>query len=525
MREATEGVREGAPETPIVVHPALNGADDILAGVQRTPTEPDPVVEEDVDGVTPEEGAATRPDSADRAAGLDALRGVYLLAMNFAFTLPMGVFANWMYHIQYPPPDGSFAPIPGLSWQDIVYAGFVFAMAAALPIGIERRLAERKPYPAILWMAVKRAALLYLFALIIGHVSPYYTGIETRTGNLLAMAGFVVCLLLFTRWPRRWSPTLVRGLRILGWAGAAALLFLAPALYGEAFSLARRDDIIASIAAVALLGTAICLFTRGNLVARLAVLAVAAALKLAAREPGWVQDFWTATGPAGIYEPWYLELLVIVVAGTIAGDLLVRWMRDPSPIGAQIGWSRFRLALITAIAIAFVPIVLIGTYIRAIPETTLLVLGLAFGGALLSRSPGTPRERVLASLFGWGAFWLALGILLEPFEGGIKKDPQTLSYLFVTSGLATVLLAAAIIVADVFGARRRALRPLIELGQNPMLAYVVFMLFLNHLFWYLGFGDFLENGAAQATVRAVLITGLVALLVWAASRARLYWRA
>ena len=37
-------------------------------------------------------------------------------------------------------------------------------------------------------------------------------------------------------------------------------------------------------------------------------------------------------------------------------------------------------------------------------------------------------------LFNAGAYLLLLGLCFEPFQDGIKKDPTTFSYFFVTSG-------------------------------------------------------------------------------------------
>jgi hypothetical protein len=272
-------------------------------------------------------------------------------------------------------------------------------------------------------------------------------------------------------------------------------------------------------------GTVVWLLTRHNVVARLGVLAVVLALKLAAREPGWVSTFWGDSPAPWIFEAWYIELLLIVIPGTIAGDLIARWMRPADAAGATITWSRFRLTLIALAALAFLPVLLVGTYARYIENTTLIVTVIAVGGTLLTIPARTERERVLAGLFAWAAFWIVLGMVLEPFEGGIKKVPQTLSYLFVSAGLSGALLLTCVIVADAFGHGRRLLRPLVEVGQNPMLAYVVYMLFLNHLLYAMNVGDFLSGNAAQATLRGFLIAGVVAAVVWAASRARLYWRA
>ncbi|HEX6588712.1 MAG TPA: DUF5009 domain-containing protein [Longimicrobiales bacterium] len=514
-------------EQPIVVHPPRTGDHDgDLVAVETQPAPAHPRAEiEPFAGEGPVAEPAEAGAARERAAGLDAFRGLFLLAMNFAFTIPFGVFAQWMYHIQFPSPEGDFAPIAGLGWRDTLFGGFLFAMAAALPITMGARLAKGVPYPGILWIAAKRAFLLFVFALIIGHVNPYWTGDYTKTGNVMAIVGFVVCFWLFTRPRATWDPAKFKWFRRAGWAAAAALLFLGPTIYDASFSLERRDDIIASIAFSALAGTTVWLATRRNLLARTAVVAAVLALKLAAREPGWVQTFWSDSPLPWLFQPWYIELLLIVIPGTIVGDLLVRWMRPPTPGDAKLTWSGYRLTWLALIAASFVPVLLVGTYTRYTATTTLVVAALALGGALLARPARTGRERVLAGIFAWGAFWLLLGMLLEPFEGGIKKVPQTLSYLFVSAGLSSMILLACVIVADAFGHGRRLLRPLVEVGQNPMLAYVVYMLGLNHLLYLLGIGDFLTGSATEATIRGFLIAGVVSALVWAASRARLYWRA
>ena len=74
----------------------------------------------------------------------------------------------------------------------------------------------------------------------------------------------------------------------------------------------------------------------------------------------------------------------------------------------------------------------------------------------------------METLFGWGFFWLGLGLALEAFEGGIKKDYATFSYFFVTSGLASFVLIAAGIAMRRLNVRFSAL---VKCGQNPMVAY------------------------------------------------------
>ena len=103
-----------------------------------------------------------------------------------------------------------------------------------------------------------------------------------------------------------------------------------------------------------------------------------------------------------------------------------------------------------------------------------LVVNLAAGVLLclllrrLLRGDGSATGRLHRSLFGWGFFWLGLGLALEAFEGGIKKDYATFSYFFVTSGLASFVLIAAGIAMRRLNVRFSAL---VKCGQNPMVAY------------------------------------------------------
>ena len=99
------------------------------------------------------------------------------------------------------------------------------------------------------------------------------------------------------------------------------------------------------------------------------------------------------------------------------------------------------------------------------------------------------RDRKTAPFaFRLGFFWLGLGLALEAFEGGIKKDYATFSYFFVTSGLASFVLIAAGIAMRRLNVRFSAL---VKCGQNPMVAYtaagflIMPLLTLLHLAPYL----------------------------------------
>ena len=73
-------------------------------------------------------------------------------------------------------------------------------------------------------------------------------------------------------------------------------------------------------------------------------------------------------------------------------------------------------------------------------------------------------------IFHLGFFLLMLGFAFEPFEGGIKKDHSTMSYYFVTGGLAMMMLIGFIVAIDIYG-KNRWFNLLVTSGQNPLIAY------------------------------------------------------
>ena len=77
----------------------------------------------------------------NRSLSLDALRGIAILLMVFSSRIPFGVLPEWMYHAQVPPPKHIFdGTIPGISWGDLVFPYFLFAMGAAIPLALHSRM-------------------------------------------------------------------------------------------------------------------------------------------------------------------------------------------------------------------------------------------------------------------------------------------------------------------------------------------------------------------------------------------------
>ncbi len=471
--------------------------------------------------------SAPRAESgARRALALDALRGCFLLLMTLGFSIADGVYPAWMYHRQEPPPAHAFAELAGLTWRDLAYPAFLFTLAAAIPISFGLRIARGAGLAEIARASLRRWFLLFSFALIVAHSSGYWIGEYSRLSQTLSLSGFALLCLIFTRRPARLDPRVFRALRIAGWTAAVAYLAFTPQLYGKHFELARHDEILAELAFASLVSIWIWYATRRDLPLRAAILAAVVALSLGAQAEGWISTFWWGSPLPQLFEFSFLKLLCVLIPGTYAGDRLVAWMRAPrSGAPESAHWSERRVFALAALCGAAAPVLVLGLYLREVFATALAIFALCAAALALVRAPGSEDERLLRDLCRWGVLWLVLGMLLEPFEGGIKKVPGTLSYYFTLAGNAAWLLCALVAVVDVQG-RQRGVRWLVDVGQNPLVAYVIFTLCLDPLIdWIPGMGDFLRGSPEELLVRSLLSVALVAGLVRELTRRQLFWRA
>jgi len=114
----------------------------------------------------------------------------------------------------------------------------------------------------------------------------------------------------------------------------------------------------------------------------------------------------------------------------------------------------------------------------------------------------------------------------EPYEGGIKKDKATMSYYFVTTGLALGVLILFTILVDVFKARR-SIQLLIDNGQNPMIAYAGINNFIIPVLALTGVGTLVDRMVVTpwlGFLKGLIITLLLALCVSLCTRKKIFWR-
>ncbi|PKO19986.1 DUF5009 domain-containing protein [candidate division BRC1 bacterium HGW-BRC1-1] len=475
---------------------------------------------------------------ARRSLALDALRGWAILTMVLSGMVP-DALPTWMHHAQVI--HGKYNPaVPGITWVDLVFPFFLFAMGAAIPFALRRRIERGMTNLQAVATAFKRGFLLIIFAIFQHHVGPWSLQAKTGPGALpmiLALAGFAVMFLVLVRMPDRIPTPLAWALRAVGWLGGALIVW---GVYGKFDS--ENNIILWLLAQMAVFGSLAWLATRNSLTARLGILGFLMAIRLASNETGWVNWLSANTSIPGIFSmgPW--GLLFIVIPGTIAGDLIQKWMRSSGrdePASAVNAWSPTRLwiialamlglnaAVLVGLAPAGVPDPALGILARWAPIATPIIIALTLAAGMLLAKPSSEAEKLLRTLFVWGTYWLVLGLLFEPYEGGIKKDSATMSYYFVTAGLALFMLISFMIIIDILGHRRWFAGLLVDNGQNPMIAYVGFAHLMFPIMVLVGAPALLDkmfDGPALGMTRAILQTLLLAVIVSGFTRAKIFWR-
>ena len=146
--------------------------------------------------------------------------------------------------------------------------------------------------------------------------------------------------------------------------------------------------------------------------------------------------------------------------------------------------------------------------------------------AIVSRIGNTQEQALYKKLCGFGAYLLLLGLFLEAFQGGIKKDHATFSYYFVTGGLACYALVAFHIICDYYKQYRR-IGLLIWSGQNPMIAYVCTSLFTIPVLSLTGLSPLLshlESNPMLGLCRGLLITAIAILIATFFTKIKWFWR-
>ena len=454
----------------------------------------------------------------NRAYAVDILRGLAIVGMVLSGYIAWNPdLPAWLFHAQLPPPSFVFdASVAGITWVDLVFPFF---------LSLGRRLDRGDPPRRIVVSILKRGLLLAFFAVALGNTGLWTLDAVLQRPVVSALVTMTVWGAFFAMFVR--IPGFIP--RQNGWlnAGGIAVLAVLMGVYrwlGVGVSVVRSDIIILILADVVVAGSLIWWLTRRNLWLRMGIVALIAALKLGAAVPGsWNEAVWNFSPVPWLFRTEFLQYLCIVLPGSVAGDLFARWLAR--------GQQEERPALSGQIAAAGLTALLLAVNMWGLFTRTLtlnLVLTLALGAAawMLLRKPRTGTESLLYRLFTTGFFWLLLGLAFESLEEGVKKDPATVSYFFITAGMAShVLLVTSVLLRK--GRSRGGL--LVLCGQNPMIAYtaagyvvVPLLVFADRavaLPWLWG-----QCGCVMGVGRGVIVTLLMMLFTAAFTRSKIFWR-
>lgn len=467
-----------------------------------------------------------------RSVALDALRGFAIITMILSGRIPFGTLPGWMYHVQVPPPLHKFNPaVAGISWVDLVFPFFLFAMGAAFPIALSKRLEKGDTYFKIISQIFTRGALLAFFAVVLQHIRPWSMAKSPGVYEfIVALAGFVALFLIFWRFPDSFSKDLKLWLRVAGFTAIIVILYFVKFPDGSGFKFNRYDIIILVLANVSVFGSLIWLFTKKNILLRLGIMALLFAFRLSSPvENEWINEAAKLQPSGWLFNVNFLKYLFIVIPGTIAGDFILQFAKlRKEEITHNTGLTKQTQIFLTVLMFLFTVVSLVGLYTRDVFETTIIGVLLSAGGYLLFRYSGklNEYEKITFEIYKWSVFFFILGLILEPFEGGIKKDHSTMSYYFLTSGLAGFMFTGFSFLFDIFK-KEKYLNLLISNGQNPMLIYGANQNLLTPVIGLIALDSLLvplTGNMWLGALRGLFYTLILAYFTAICTKYKIYWR-
>lgn len=464
-----------------------------------------------------------------RVAAIDLLRALAIIGMVASGQMFWNTeLPAFMFHAQVPPPTFVFNPdVAGITWVDLVFPFFLFSMGASMPLALRRREQKGEGVREVAVSAMHRFVWLASFAIVLGN---------TRMGVLSATKPWVASLVTLGVWALFFAmfvrvPNLDRRKNaILNWCGFALLVgvtMLYKPLFGVEVSLYRSDVIILILASMALFGTLLWWATRNSTLVRVAIIGGVALLKMASSVDGsWCQWLWQQTPAVWLFRFEFLKYLCLVLSGTMAGDVIYRALKtgvtSERASDRRSGWLT---ATLVVLLVAIIVVTMWGLFVREVATTVAVTLALCAVVGVVLANLRTTEQPLLKALFALGVVLFIIGLVAEPMEGGIKKDHATVSYFFVTGGLASFVLTAALALEIRFGVRLRALE---ACGANPMFAYTASGYLLTPILTLTSLSVVIDRvanmGPWWAFGRGVLFALLVIAVTYPFTRKNYFWK-
>ncbi|KIC94065.1 DUF5009 domain-containing protein [Flavihumibacter solisilvae] len=460
-----------------------------------------------------------------RNISLDALRGFSILAMVLSSSIAFGILPSWMYHAQVPPPYHKFDPaLPGISWVDLVFPFFLFSMGAAIPLSLQKKVNSGSGFLPVFYIAGRRFVLLAFFALFTVHMrSAMLSGAPQLTHYLLSIAAFVLLFFQFFEPADERNRKYFLPGRFAAFTIALLMLFFLPFKDGNGFSWTRIDIILLVLANMALFGTITWWLTRHNTWLRIGIVPFIMAVFLGASQPGtWNEVLFNWSPMPALYKFYYLKYLFIIIPGTIAGE----WIAGNNKVEPVAAEKQSWLVLVTALALLMVVANTVLLFAQHNFPALVVTLVLSAGIYLGIVKAGVEQMKLIRLFFIAGTYSLLLGLFFNAWEGGIKKDPSTYSYYFVTAGLAFFML---IVFYGIQLVKRgdSVVNYLALNGRNPMVAYVagnLLLLPILHATGLISIFTQMETGMWTGIARGVLFTGIVSLITIFFTKRKWLWK-
>lgn len=461
----------------------------------------------------------------ERALSIDALRGYAIITMVLSAAIVSGILPGWMYHAQLPPPTHTFNPnIPGLTWVDMVFPSFLFAMGAAFPFSIWKKYQKGFSKTCLAITAIWRSIQLTYFAILIQHFYPYMTG-GGMSSWWLAIFCFALLFPIFMRLPWEMPYWMRLTIQLVSMAIGIIVIFCIDYPNDYTFDLHTSNVIILILANMALFASLLYIFTIDRPRLRIAILVILFGVMLSATVPGsWAAEFMSYSPVTWFYNPTYLKYLYIVIPGCLAGEILIKWLAERKNDMTR-STSGIKAWIVLFITLTIVVTNLYCLYMRYLQlNMTITSILLAGGWIVLRRS--SDYGALWGKLFTIGAFMLLLGLAIEPFEGGIKKDPVTFTYLFTTSGLSFMTLIFFSIICDFFR-WHKGTAFLVMTGQNPMVAYVAVSLLILPLLQICGVWEYFSifnQSPWLGFAQGIILTSIAVLVTMFFTKIKFLWR-
>jgi len=207
----------------------------------------------------------------------------------------------------------------------------------------------------------------------------------------------------------------------------------------------------------------------------------------------------------------------------VVGDLLVERLKSSADTPMQSGNSRWKHLFFPGVFLLVVW--LTAALYQRWMVAAFIITPITVGALYLLVKKYLPQY---VALFTIAAYLIVIGLILEPVEGGIKKDHATASYLILTSGMSLCVLLFFDYVID-YWKESGLVKLFAGAGGNPLMAYVVttwFMFpFLNITFLYGIYELLYPSGFPWIGVfRAfALVIGAMGMVYWMAKK-KIIWR-